>query len=56
MEKQLGKSMKKLAKNLKKGVDIKNALWYYIQVDAIRQQNISQGRQTLEVCSFKTEH
>ena len=26
----------KLAKNLQKGVDIKNALWYYIQVDAIR--------------------
>ena len=32
-------SIKKLAKNLKKGVDIKNALWYYIQVDAIRHWN-----------------
>ena len=43
-EKVKQKSTKKLAKNLKKGVDIKNWLWYYIQVDAIRQQNISQGR------------
>ena len=32
-------SIKKLAKNLQKGVDIKNALWYYIQVDAIRHWN-----------------
>ena len=37
--KQFRKSTKKLAKNLKKGVDIKNALWYYIQVDAIRHWN-----------------
>ena len=33
------KKHQKLAKNLKKGVDIKNALWYYIQVDSIRQRN-----------------
>ncbi len=33
-----GKTVKKLQKNLQKGVDIRFSLWYYIQVDAIRHR------------------
>ena len=33
------KKQKKTQKNLQKSVDIQKSLWYYIQVDAIRQQN-----------------
>ena len=34
----------KMLKSAKKSVDIMQDTWYYIQVDAIRQQNKSQNR------------
>ena len=35
---------RKMLKSNKKDVDIMQVTWYYIQVDAIRQQNKSQSR------------
>ena len=51
------KSVKKVAKTSKKGVDIPDAEWYYIQVAEIqKQKQRHRNKQSDEVCSFKTEH